>query len=138
MDIRHDHRQCIISRSFAEDIKPKTPEWRKYQLDNLSAKLSRNIESKSLLKGPGDEYQKNCEDVNIINSDEELQPMWRDMESRVINRKPWTVQQSASKGRMIGRGNVKRTDEEMWLDAGLYTKPSCSEDESDNETTKSK
>lgn len=51
---------------------------------------------------------------------EDIQPMWRDMESRVTRRKTMTVEEAARKGKGIGRRNVRRTDEEAWLKAGLY------------------
>jgi hypothetical protein len=56
----------------------------------------------------------------MIHSDDDLQDMWKDMERRVLNRKLWTVEQSLSKGRIVGRSDVKKTDEEIWLDSGLY------------------
>jgi hypothetical protein len=46
-----------------------------------------------------------------------LQPMWKDMERRVTRRKPVTIRQAGPK---VGRRNVRPTDEEAWLQAGLY------------------
>ena len=43
--------------------------------------------------------------------------MWKQMEGRVIHRKPRTVEEM---GGRTGRVNVKITDEEMWLREGLY------------------
>jgi len=131
------HPRHFLSRTFppqsSDDSKPKTPEWRKYQLDKLSASLSKNIQSNTPTDEDDDDST-NKQGIPVINSDDELQQMWKEMESRVINRKVYTVQQSESKGRTIGRGNVKRTDEEVWLDAGLYTRPTLSNNASDNET----
>lgn len=72
-------------------------EWRKHQLDKLSRKFQ-----------PPNEIQK----------DEELQPMWKDMESRVTRRRPLTLQEAKGK---TGRRNIRKTDEEAWLQAGLYS-----------------
>lgn len=55
-----------------------------------------------------------------INSDDEVQPMWKDMESRVTRRRAMTKAEATAKGKKIGRSNVRKTDEEAWLSAGLY------------------
>jgi hypothetical protein len=73
-------------------------EWRKKQLDKLENKFQ---ESEPL----------------TIESEEDLQPMWKSMESRVKNRRPRTKEEL---GGRTGRTNIKRTDEEMWLQEGLY------------------
>lgn len=52
-----------------------------------------------------------------IEKEEELQPMWKNMESRVRNRRPQTLADTKGK---TGRQNIKKTDEEMWLQEGLY------------------
>ena len=72
-------------------------DWRKSVLNNLQAKFD--------------------EPSQHIETDEELQPMWRDMESRVTRRRPRTL---ADTGGKTGRVNVKRTDEEFWMREGLY------------------
>jgi hypothetical protein len=72
-------------------------EWRKKQLDDLERKW----DAKPL----------------DIASDEDLQPMWKNMESRVKSRRPRTLEETGGK---TGRRNIKRTDEEMWLQEGLY------------------
>ena len=53
----------------------------------------------------------------VIESDDELQPMWAEMESRVTRRRPRTKEET---GFRTGRANVKRTDEEFWLKEGVY------------------
>eukprot|EP01083_Nonionella_stella_P062727 163103_1 len=55
-----------------------------------------------------------------IRSDDEVQQMWKDMESRVTKRPTMTISQAALKGKKAGRSNVRKTDEEAWLQAGLY------------------
>jgi len=52
-----------------------------------------------------------------INKEADLQSTWKSMESRVANRKPRTREQT---GGRTGRVNIKKTDEEMWLQSGLY------------------
>jgi hypothetical protein len=72
-------------------------EWRKEQLNRLETKFTAPVES-----------------------EEELQPMWRAMESRVRQRRPRTLQETGGK---TGRSNVKPTEEDAWLEAGLYDNP---------------
>ena len=55
-----------------------------------------------------------------IDSDDEVQPMWKDMESRVTRRRSFTMEEAQIKGKKVGRRNVRKTDEEAWLAAGLY------------------
>jgi hypothetical protein len=78
----------------------KDKEWRRKQLDDLEKRFanSENLE-------------------NRIENDEGLQGMWRQMESRVRNRRSMTLAQT--KG-TIGRANVRKTDEDVWLKEGLY------------------
>lgn len=52
-----------------------------------------------------------------VDSDEGLQQMWKEMESRVTKRRPRTLGDTKGK---TGRENIKKTDEEMWLQEGLY------------------
>jgi hypothetical protein len=69
-------------------------EWRKQQL----SRLENNVKS-------------------TIESDEDLQPMWSSMEKRVKGRRPRTLQESAEK---VGRQNIKRSEEDVWQEEGLY------------------
>jgi hypothetical protein len=70
--------------------------WRKSQLNRLEKKFTEPL---------------------VIKSDEDLQPMWKAMESRVTKRKTLTIEEAG--GRM-GRSNIRSTDEEVWLEAGMY------------------
>jgi hypothetical protein len=54
-----------------------------------------------------------------VEREEDLQQMWREMESRVTNRRPRTLRETGGK---TGRVNVRKTDEEMWLREGMYEK----------------
>lgn len=89
------HRSSITLFSSTGD----NQEWRKEQLD----RLRRKFESEK--------------DIPVIDDDEDLQPMWREMESRVTKRRSVTV---AEAGGRVGRSNIRRTDEEAWLQAGMY------------------
>ncbi|KAL7543826.1 hypothetical protein ACHAXR_013219 [Thalassiosira sp. AJA248-18] len=52
-----------------------------------------------------------------IDNYEDVQPMWKEMESRVTRRRSLTLEQSGGKS---GRRNVRKSDEDMWLEAGVY------------------
>ena len=88
---------CENSTSDASPA--RSVEWRKQQLDRLEKKLSTE------------------EPAQSVESDVEVQPMWKEMESRVTNRRPLTA---AQRGGRVGRKNVRTTDEEIWLKEGLY------------------
>ena len=75
-------------------------EWRKQQID----KLENRFKGKQLK-------------AHNIDSEEDLQPMWKEMEGRVTRRKLRTL---ADTGGKSGRMNIKKTDEDVWLQAGLY------------------
>jgi hypothetical protein len=72
-------------------------EWRKAQLDKLERKFA--------------------DPKVLVDNEEDLQPMWKQMEGRVTRRRPLTVDEMGGK---TGRINVRKTDEEMWLQEGLY------------------
>jgi hypothetical protein len=86
-------------------------EWRKKQLDKL--------ENKFPAYPVGDDWLVN-ERPMTVESEEDLQPMWSSMESRVKNRRSRTKEQLGGKS---GRRNIKRTDEELRLEAGFYDHP---------------
>ena len=52
-----------------------------------------------------------------IDNYEDVQPMWKEMESRVTRRRSLTLEQRGGK---TGRRNVRRSDEDVWLEAGVY------------------
>ena len=76
-------------------------EWRKRQLEKLESKFTE------------------------VTNDEDLQPMWREMESRVVKRKPRTLRDT---GGRTGRINIRKTDEDIWLQEGLYETTTTNED----------
>lgn len=76
-------------------------EWRKQQLEKIENKF----------KGKQQEPL-------TIESEEDLQPMWKEMEGRVTRRKLRTLAETGGKS---GRMNIKKTDEDVWLKEGLYS-----------------
>jgi hypothetical protein len=86
---------------------PPSKEWRKVQLEQLENRLSETPLAASWSSPP----------PLTIGSDEELQQTWRDLESRIRNRRPLTLQDRRGAS---GRSNIRRTDEDVWLEEGLY------------------
>lgn len=88
-----------------------TSQWKKDQYDSVRSKF-----------GPVPISPTDTSNISPLKIEkyEDIQPMWRDMESRVTRRRTITIAEAASKGIRIGRRNVRKTDEEAWLQAGLY------------------
>ena len=89
--------------------------WRKQQLEKLEQKFHESSEG---------EKQATLRTL-VIPAEEDLQPMWRGLESRVKNRRSYTAAERAGK---VGRANVRRTDEDVWLEEGLYDTAESSAD----------
>jgi hypothetical protein len=87
--------------------------WKRDQLNKITDKF---MEDSDLRKQPLQ-----------IKSDDEVQPMWREMESRVLRRKSVTMAEALTKGMKTGRRNIRNTDEDIWMDAGLYRSGNHSE-----------
>lgn len=87
--------------------------WRKGQLSKIEDRFKNDSSIKKIDDWPV------YEPLDIDN-DEDVQPMWKDMESRVTRRKSMTISEASSRGKKVGRSNVRKTDEEAWLSAGLY------------------
>mmetsp|Transcript_17484 Transcript_17484/g.24303 ORF Transcript_17484/g.24303 Transcript_17484/m.24303 type:complete len:138 (-) Transcript_17484:59-472(-) len=83
-------------------------EWRKVQLGKIAKKF---------------------QDPLQIDNYEDVQPMWKEMESRVTKRRTLTL---AQRGGKSGRMNIRKTEEEAWLQAGLYD----TKESDDNENSK--
>jgi hypothetical protein len=90
-------------RSFTASVSSSTDDWRKQQLEKLKQKFKTTTD-------------------RIIEKDEDLQSNWKQMERRVIHRKPLTKEQRGSSDN-IGRRNIRKTDEDVWLEQGLYDEP---------------
>eukprot|EP00578_Thalassiosira_sp_NH16_P024080 CAMPEP_0181097434 /NCGR_PEP_ID=MMETSP1071-20121207/11567_1 /TAXON_ID=35127 /ORGANISM="Thalassiosira sp., Strain NH16" /LENGTH=182 /DNA_ID=CAMNT_0023179915 /DNA_START=142 /DNA_END=690 /DNA_ORIENTATION=- len=52
-----------------------------------------------------------------IDNYEDVQPMWKEMESRVTRRRSLTLDEREG---VSGRRNVRKSEEDMWLEAGVY------------------
>lgn len=63
------------------------------------------------------ENQQQPEPPLIIDNYEDVQPMWKGMESRVTKRAALTLEQ---RGGVSGRRNVRKSEEDMWLESGMY------------------
>lgn len=94
------------NREIIPVIQSTVSPWRKHQLVQLEQSLLTNARNKGEVKAELDE-------------DDVVQPMWRAMERRVLQRKSLTAEQRGSSAK-IGRKNIKLTDEDTWLQAGLY------------------
>jgi len=98
-----------VFSSSSSSSSPKN--WRKQQLEKIENKFDKTLN---------------------IENEEDLQPMWKGMESRVIRRKVRTLEDT--KGRS-GRMNIKKTDEDVWLEEGLYNNY---QDDNDNDSSNNK
>jgi hypothetical protein len=74
--------------------------WRRQQLERLTSR-----------------FQDDDDQALQVNKDDELQSHWKQMEGRVVRRKSISKESAAGK---VGRKNIRRTDEEVWLENGLY------------------
>ena len=115
--------------------------WRKGQLSKISDKFKPQEEAENydnddngapqqqknnLDEGMGTKIAKGTFAVDEtrqpleINNDEDVQQTWKDMESRVTRRRSMTLAEAKFNGKSVGRKNLRKTDEEAWLEAGLY------------------
>lgn len=96
-------------------------QWRKNQINEIERKFRAMAATDE--KHDGDNASKRerftwgYDNIDEVKSDDDVQQMWRNMESRVTKRRPLTLEQRQGK---TGRRNVKKTDEDAWLEAGLY------------------
>lgn len=101
----------LSTKNGADLTATSSVEWRKEQLDQLERKFS----------DPQPQAM----------NDEDLQPAWKAMESRVTKRRSLTTEQRRGK---TGRSNIRRTEEEVWLESGLYDDDSKNDDKNDKAT----
>jgi hypothetical protein len=94
-------KPILFPRKFSSDddkSSEATTEWRKVSLDRLEQRFT---------KKPS----------RLVKSEEDLQPEWKAMESRVTKRRTLTIDQFNGK---TGRENIRKTDEDIWMESGLY------------------
>jgi len=95
-------RSGLCWRGFSTDGEKPPENWRKKQLRELEERVS----------GEGGTRGEDGGEEKV-----EVQQMWKDMESRVTRRRVRTLEEAGVK---VGRRNVRRTDEDEWLEAGVY------------------
>jgi hypothetical protein len=103
------------SSSEADDIiesASATTQWKRNQYSKLEDKFNNNNDNES--KHTSSKQQ--LEPLNIDNYDD-VQPMWKEMESRVTRRRSLTLEQ---RGGVSGRRNVRKSEEDYWQQAGVY------------------
>lgn len=103
------------SRGEADDIiesASANTQWKRNQYRKLEDKFNNNNENES--KHTSSKQQ--LEPLNIDNYDD-VQPMWKEMESRVTRRRSLTLEQ---RGGVSGRRNVRKSEEDYWGEAGVY------------------
>jgi hypothetical protein len=100
--------------------------WKRGQLSKLSDKFEDKLPTMTDDNGNNNNDKGNrkeeVSEVMEINTYEEVQQMWKDMESRVTRRRTMTLSEAKINGKVVGRKNLRKTDEEAWLEAGLYHK----------------
>ena len=104
------------SRGEADDIiesASANTQWKRNQYRKLEDKFNNNNENES--KHTSSSKQQ-LEPLNIDNYDD-VQPMWKEMESRVTRRRSLTLEQ---RGGVSGRRNVRKSEEDYWAQAGVY------------------
>ena len=99
-----------------------TTHWKRSHYQNIENKFHN---TKADDDAPTNELSSNTnrkqqEPLNITN-DDDVQPMWKEMESRVTKRRSLTLQQLQQRGGVSGRRNMRKSDEDVWLEAGVYT-----------------
>jgi hypothetical protein len=92
-------RRCLSTNGANRDTS-----WRRQQLEKLESRFHQNHPAEDGV-------------VEEVNKDDELQSHWKAMEGRVVRRKPISKESAAGK---VGRRNIRRTDEEIWEQNGVY------------------
>jgi hypothetical protein len=101
-----------------------TTEWKRNHYNKISQKFQSNSQEQTNFHESAGGWT--APKPLQIDSYEDVQPMWKNMESRVTKRRSYTLQE---KGGVSGRRNVRRSDEDVWLEAGVYDADDKSEDD---------
>jgi hypothetical protein len=110
-----DNEDSFSSSSPSLSSSPKKTHWRKQQLNKIENKFNKT------------------EETLTIENEEDLQPMWKEMEGRVTKRKSRTLKDTKGKS---GRMNIKKTEEEAWLQEGVYGAYNNDEEEDTDDDSK--
>jgi len=137
----NDATNSSDSTAASEALPKKNEETRKIANTSLEATAHYR---QNQLKGLNDRFTKNTSNSSSDNSQssltmsswwsskpleidnyEDVQPMWKDMESRVSKRRlpPKLTEvknDPIARSVYVGRRNIRKTEEEEWLAAGLY------------------
>ncbi|KAL7552516.1 hypothetical protein ACHAWF_015765 [Thalassiosira exigua] len=97
----------------AVDSLSATTQWKRNHYQKIEDKFDTQRKD---MNGEKPSSAKKDEPLTIDNY-EDVQPMWKEMESRVTRRRSMTLEQ---RGGISGRRNVRKSDEDMWLEAGVY------------------
>ncbi len=106
------------------DSAAATAQWKRNQYQKLEDKFNTPNKQSST-------DTQNLEPLNIDNY-EDVQPMWKEMESRVTRRRSLTLEQLKKRGGVSGRQNIRKSEEDYWEKAGVYDKDEKKDD--DNST----
>ena len=106
------------------DSAAATALWKRNQYQKLEDKFNNR---------PSPTDTQNLEPLNIDNY-EDVQPMWKEMESRVTRRRSLTLEQLKQRGGVSGRQNIRKSEEDYWEKAGVYDNDK-EEKKDDNSTT---
>ena len=97
-----------------------TTEWKRNHYRKIGDKFQPNIKDDSNTSNSSETTTSSDhrypEPMKIDNY-EDVQPMWKEMESRVTRRRSLTIEQRDG---VSGRRNVRKSDEDVWLEAGVY------------------
>lgn len=127
-------------KSISNETKPATTsleatsQYRKGQLNKLENKFKESSSSPSQSSDTPSMSAWLSQPLPIDDYDD-VQPMWKDMESRVLKRKLPPKLSEVNNEAFVGRRNIRKTDEEAWLEAGLYNETKI-EDAADTNTGK--
>ena len=121
---RHTHSSIILfdvdKNSSVIDGLEASSTWRRGELSKLSDKFKESdddtLSTSTINNLNGVDRSQPLE----INNDEDVQQMWKEMENRVTRRRSLTLSEARMSGKGTGRKNLRKTDEEAWLEAGLY------------------
>ena len=105
-----------------------TTQWKRKHYQTIEDKFQPNKDTTNTIncnESTDDTNQSKTDEPLSIEDYEDVQPMWKEMESRVTKRRSLTLDER--KG-VSGRRNVRKSDEDVWLANGVYDDESSSED----------
>ena len=117
-----------------------TTQWKRKHYQTIEDKFQSNKDTTNtnttntpINSNESDTKQSKTDEPLSIESYEDVQPMWKEMESRVTKRRSLTLDER--KG-VSGRRNVRKSDEDVWLANGVYDDDSSSEDNDEEDDKK--